>query len=101
MAGGASGRDERALRALDISDGDVQAYLEAHLLSLPGWAGMMLWRSQQSQDEQGLLLEYLAIRLSMEWMLIEPYLPLSKPNLKRDAGRSFDCGLAALGRPDA
>ena len=61
---------KRALRALDISDGDVQAYLEAHLLSLPGWAGMMLWRSQQSQDEQGLLLEYLAIRLSMEWMLI-------------------------------
>ncbi|MCU4666865.1 DUF2309 domain-containing protein [Bacillus paralicheniformis] len=75
---------KRALRALDISDGDVQAYLEAHLLSLPGWAGMMLWRSQQSQDEQGLLLEYLAIRLSMEWMLIEPYVPLSKPKPEKE-----------------
>ncbi|ASB89063.1 Na-translocating system protein MpsB [Bacillus sonorensis] len=70
---------KRSLRALGISDGDVQAYFEAHLLSLPGWAGMMLWRSRQSRDEERLLLEYLAVRLSMEWMLIEPYLPLSEP----------------------
>lgn len=80
MAGRAAGRYEKALRAFDISNVDVQAYLEAHLLSLPGWAGMMLWRSQQSQDEEELLLEYLAVRLSMEWMLVEPYLPMPKPN---------------------
>lgn len=75
---------KKALRAFDISNADVQAYLEAHLLSLPGWAGMMLWRSQQSQDEEELLLEYLAVRLSMEWMLIEPYLPMSKPNPEKE-----------------
>lgn len=39
----------------------------------------MLWRSRQSRDEEGLLLEYLAVRLSMEWMLVEPYLPFSVP----------------------
>ncbi|ATH92018.1 DUF2309 domain-containing protein [Bacillus glycinifermentans] len=70
---------KRALRALDIPNGDVQGYFEAHLLSLPGWGGMMLWRSRQSRDEEGLLLEYLAVRLSMEWMLVEPYLPFSVP----------------------
>ncbi|MFN2747855.1 DUF2309 domain-containing protein [Bacillus sp. z60-18] len=75
---------KRSLAALDISNGDMQDYLEAHLLSLPGWAGMMLWRSQHSREEEGLLLEYLAIRLSMEWMLVEPYLPLSKPKPEKE-----------------
>ena len=41
---------ERALKkvllALEIPFSDIQEYLEAHLLALPGWAGMMLWRSQ-------------------------------------------------------
>ncbi|MFT0803369.1 putative inorganic carbon transporter subunit DabA [Bacillus swezeyi] len=75
---------KRALAALDISNGDMQDYLEAHLLSLPGWAGMMLWRSRQSRDEEELLLEYLAVRLSMEWMLVKPHLPLSKPKLEKE-----------------
>ena len=37
-----------ALLALEIPYSEIQEYLEAHLLALPGWAGMMLWRSQQS-----------------------------------------------------
>ena len=45
---------ERALKkvllALEIPCADIQEYLEAHLLALPGWAGMMLWRSQQNLD---------------------------------------------------
>ncbi|MDG3086573.1 Na-translocating system protein MpsB [Vibrio hannami] len=50
MAGRTAGRFEKiTLVALGISDGDVQAYFEAHLLSLPGWAGMMLWRSPDSR----------------------------------------------------
>lgn len=68
---------EVALSALEIPKLEFQHYLEGHLLSLPGWAGMLLWRSQQSSHEQALLIEYLAIRISMEWALIKPYLPLS------------------------
>lgn len=67
-----------ALSALQIPHSEIQDYLEAHLLSLPGWAGMMLWRSQQSTQENSLLTEYLAVRISLEWALIKPYLPLSK-----------------------
>ncbi|WP_163859557.1 DUF2309 domain-containing protein [Paenibacillus elgii] len=67
-----------ALSALEISQPLIQRYLEAHLLSLPGWAGMMLWRSQQSTEEKSLLLEYLAVRISMEQVFIKPYLPLTQ-----------------------
>lgn len=66
----------KALMELAIPYSEIQEYLETHLLALPGWAGMMLWRSQQSSQEQSLLTEYLAVRLSMEWVLITPYLPL-------------------------
>ncbi|MBD5074910.1 DUF2309 family protein, partial [Xanthomonas citri pv. citri] len=61
----------------------IQTYLEGHLLSLPGWAGMMLWRSQQSSHEHALLTEYLAVRISMEWALIKPYLPLTNERSKK------------------
>jgi uncharacterized protein YbcC (UPF0753/DUF2309 family) len=68
----------QALLALGIPHGAMEDYLEAHLLSLPGWAGMLLWRSQQSGQAHVLLIDYLAIRLSLEWALIAPHLPLSK-----------------------
>ncbi|MDP4525736.1 DUF2309 domain-containing protein [Bacillus halotolerans] len=68
---------QEALFALEIPESEIQRYLEGHLLSLPGWAGMMLWRSQQSSHEHALLTEYLAVRISMEWALIKPYLPLT------------------------
>ena len=71
---------QEALLALEIPFSEVQDYLEAHLLALPGWAGMMLWRSQQSTQENSLLAEYLAVRISMEWAFIKPHLPL--PNQK-------------------
>lgn len=67
---------KETLLALEIPYLKIQGYLEAHLLALPGWAGMMLWRSQQSKQENSLLIEYLAVRISMEWALIKPYLPL-------------------------
>ncbi|BCJ86731.1 DUF2309 domain-containing protein [Effusibacillus dendaii] len=73
---------KEALSALEIPEWQIQDYLEAHLLSLPGWAGMMLWRSQQSTRENSLLTEYLAVRISLEWALIKPYLPL--PEQKTD-----------------
>ncbi|MFV2046094.1 DUF2309 domain-containing protein [Metabacillus sp. YM-086] len=68
---------QEALSALEIPETEIQPYLEGHLLSLPGWAGMMLWRSQQSSHEHALLTEYLAVRISMECALIKPYLPLT------------------------
>lgn len=77
----ASSALKEALSALKISPPQIQDYLEAHLLSLPGWAGTMLWRSQEAPQEKSLLTEYLAVRISMEWALMQPYLPLSEPQL--------------------
>ncbi|WBX82270.1 Na-translocating system protein MpsB [Virgibacillus salarius] len=68
---------KKALFALEIPNSEIQTYLEGHLLSLPGWAGMMLWRSRQSSHEHSLLTEYLAVRISMEWALLKPYLQLT------------------------
>ncbi|MUK89219.1 DUF2309 family protein [Ornithinibacillus sp. L9] len=74
---------QEALSALGIPKSEIQNYLEGHLLSLPGWAGMMLWRSQQSSHKHALLTEYLAVRISMEWALIKPYLPLNQRSKKK------------------
>ncbi|WP_338469722.1 putative inorganic carbon transporter subunit DabA [Niallia sp. XMNu-256] len=68
--------------ALEIPYTEMIGYLQAHLLALPGWAGMMLWRSQQYVDDKNLLLDYLAVRLSMEWALVQPYLPMSQQKEK-------------------
>ncbi|MCH6265014.1 DUF2309 domain-containing protein [Neobacillus citreus] len=65
-----------ALSHLGIHPSESQEYLEAHLLALPGWAGMMLWRSQQHRNESSLLMDYLAVRISMELILMKPHLPL-------------------------
>ncbi|SEM76533.1 hypothetical protein SAMN05192533_105233 [Mesobacillus persicus] len=67
---------KKAISRLKITESDIQSYLEGHLMSLPGWAGMMLYRSRQYSQEQSLLTEYLAVRLSLEWALVKPYLPL-------------------------
>jgi uncharacterized protein len=66
-----------ALMALEVPFSEVQDYLEAHLLSLPGWAGMMLWRSERSTQERSYVLDYLAVRLTMEYALIQTYLPIT------------------------
>ncbi|MEC2799641.1 Na-translocating system protein MpsB, partial [Bacillus thuringiensis] len=73
----------RALSELGISESNIQAYLEGHLLSLPGWAGMIRWRSQQSIQEQELLIEYLAVRISMELAITKPYLPLKNQKVEK------------------
>lgn len=69
---------QEAICQLGIADSEVQPYLEAHLLALPGWAGMMLWRSQQQIRESSLLTDYLAVRISMELVLMKPNLPFPK-----------------------
>lgn len=67
---------KEALDNLAIPEANRQSYLEAHLLALPGWAGMMLWHAQQSTSTKSLLTEYLAVRGTMECALMRPYLPL-------------------------
>ncbi|MDN5637668.1 MAG: Na-translocating system protein MpsB [Staphylococcus equorum] len=62
------------LLKLGIAEEDTQNYLENHLLSLPGWAGMMLWQHENNSKMESLLLDYLAIRLGIEWVIMEPYL---------------------------
>lgn len=74
---------QESLFALEIPESEIQTYLEGHLLSLPGWAGMMLWRSRQSSHELTLLTEYLAVRISMEWALIRSYLPLTNQRFEK------------------
>ena len=36
------------LQKLGLAEAQYQTYLENHLLSLPGWAGMMLWQDEQA-----------------------------------------------------
>ena len=67
---------KEALLTLEIPYSEIEDYLKAHLLSLPGWAGMMFWNSEEFPQRKSLLMEYLAVRVSMEVILIKPYLPL-------------------------
>ncbi|WP_284036546.1 putative inorganic carbon transporter subunit DabA [Neobacillus sp. 114] len=73
-----------ALSHLGIHPSETREYLEAHLLALPGWAGMMLWRSQQHRNESSLLMDYLAVRISMELILMKPHLPLPAQGTEED-----------------
>ncbi|XJZ25700.1 DUF2309 domain-containing protein [Bacillota bacterium Lsc_1132] len=82
-----------ALLALEIPYSEMQGYLEAHLLALPGWSGMILWRSQQSTQENSLLIDYLAVRITMEHVLLKPYLPL--PEQKSEVKISLEQLIAA------
>jgi uncharacterized protein YbcC (UPF0753/DUF2309 family) len=43
---------------------------------------MMLWRSQNSIQEEKLLLEYLAVRVSMEYAMVQSFLPLQSPKIE-------------------
>ena len=65
------------LQKLGLAEAQYQTYLENHLLSLPGWAGMMLWQDEQASNTDQILLSYLAIRLGIEWAIVEPYLPVN------------------------
>ncbi|MTT30464.1 DUF2309 family protein [Terrilactibacillus sp. BCM23-1] len=69
---------KEALQLLEVPYEEIQGYLEAHLLALPGWAGMLLWRSQHRAEERSLLSDYLAIRLSLELILVKPFLHLTE-----------------------
>ncbi|MGG4011500.1 DUF2309 domain-containing protein [Bacillus smithii] len=67
-----------ALSLLEIPKENIKNYLEGHLLQLPGWAGMLKWRSQQQEQFKDLLSDYLAIRLSLEWAMTASHLPFQK-----------------------
>lgn len=71
-----------SLNKLGVKDIEVQTYLENHLLSLPGWAGMMMWQDDHHKKVHDLLFTYLAIRVAMEWAIVEPHLPVTPPDAK-------------------
>ncbi|GGJ00670.1 UPF0753 protein YbcC [Alicyclobacillus cellulosilyticus] len=64
-----------ALAVLGVAEDDQAAYLTAHVLALPGWAGMLAWTSRRAGQGDEWLLEYLAVRLSLEWAFCAPWLP--------------------------
>ncbi|MCT2196960.1 MULTISPECIES: DUF2309 domain-containing protein [unclassified Paenibacillus] len=68
-----------ALSALNIPESMIEGYLKAHLLALPGWAGAMLWRSQHISKPNTLMTDYLAVRIWVEWTLLQPHLLKLKP----------------------
>ncbi|WP_047396118.1 putative inorganic carbon transporter subunit DabA [Chitinibacter sp. ZOR0017] len=56
------------------------AYLQAHLLAQPGWAGMLRWLGRRAAGEISALTDYLALRLTLEAALTEGLpLPASAP----------------------
>lgn len=82
---------KQALLNLGVPRPDMERYLEEHLIALPGWAGMLLWRSRKSGQGHRLLTEYLAIRLSLEWAMIAPRLPLAEAGEGEDDTALFPC----------
>ncbi|MDA5111009.1 DUF2309 domain-containing protein [Brevibacillus thermoruber] len=82
---------KQALLNLGVPATEMERYLEEHLIALPGWAGMLLWRSRKSGQGHRLLTEYLAIRLSLEWAMIAPRLPLAEAGEGEDDTALFPC----------
>jgi hypothetical protein len=63
------------LDAMGIAEAESEVYLRAHLAALPGWAGFIKWRADSpsyawQKKYPADLVEYLAIRLSIEQALI-------------------------------
>lgn len=59
----------QALAQLDVDDDGRIAYLQAHLTRMPGWAAHIQWCAQTG-DAPIDLLQYLAMRLSYEALLL-------------------------------
>ena len=64
---------EYAFQELGVKEEHRQSYIESHLLSLPGWAGIMYHRSQTQSNDAYLLTDYVAIRLSIEMALLNDH----------------------------
>jgi len=65
--------DDAALEALErlgVPEGERIAYLQAHLTRLPGWAAHVHWSADRAAGVD--LLDYLAMRLTYEALLLSP-----------------------------
>lgn len=93
---------QQALRRLcapaTLSSPEALACLQAHLLALPGWAGMLLWQGRQRGDECSLLFDYLALRLSFACALQEQNPAQTTTTL---AGPTLPAGQAGQSRSDS
>nr|NNM90088.1 DUF2309 domain-containing protein [Bacilli bacterium] len=74
-----------SLDALGVCESEQQAYLEAHLLRLPGYAGMLRYLDQTNHTS--LLVAFLAIAVTLEWLFIEPYLPIASTQTSKETLR--------------
>jgi uncharacterized protein YbcC (UPF0753/DUF2309 family) len=63
---------EQCLKALPYDQSQYAAYLQRQILQLPGWASYLKWRQVECQ-EQDILLDYLAIRLFYEKILLDAH----------------------------
>jgi uncharacterized protein YbcC (UPF0753/DUF2309 family) len=62
---------ELALKELNIGEEQRVNYLEAALLSLPGWAGYIKWLEDEQPESPVSLVDYLAVRLCLTVLLFE------------------------------
>ncbi len=76
---------QRALQLLGVPEADQEAYLRSHLLALPGWSGLLWWQSEQAGRGATLLVEYLAVRLALEWALCAEHVGWSEPRRRAEA----------------
>ncbi|GLV14468.1 UPF0753 protein YbcC [Alicyclobacillus hesperidum] len=60
-----------ALQMLDVPEHEAVGYLRAHLAALPGWVGMLFWQGREEGREIDLVVDYVAVRLSLEWAFCE------------------------------
>ncbi|MBF0181625.1 MAG: DUF2309 domain-containing protein [Magnetococcales bacterium] len=76
LAGGFAGMNaleaiERCLERIGVAEERWEGYLERLAMELPGWSGMMMWRSLRpgygNVRTRVEMTDYLAVRLAMEW----------------------------------
>jgi uncharacterized protein YbcC (UPF0753/DUF2309 family) len=84
------------LHSIGVEEVEYKQYLRRHLFQLPGWASHLKWRENHGED--GLLTEYLAIRLFYELTLSHSivskmYGVYEKPWLQLGPflNKNFDC----------
>lgn len=61
-----------ALAQLGVPDSERVEYLRCHLASLPGWTARVIGRPDDTARQLGGLLEYLALRVSVESAFLAP-----------------------------
>lgn len=78
---------DHVLQALGIPENHWRNYVASALARLPGWAGFIRWRSSAkryhwSRRHPGDLVDLLAVRLTLSWLMLEGESRRGKPVLR-------------------